>query len=177
MFVEGPNGTEPCRQPPRLTIRSGLQMLPRSKAVPSSKCETNSVTPSNLDTHQGQSSIERFREIQAYVTSQSKHLIAACQDIFSKLESTEAPGYDEKSFAELKRILTQRIQDLQNCGAIPPCIAKPAKTANNADWFTSSRPNRRLTRIWREFKGTVCGPMPKDVRPPLAEREWRTSRL
>ena len=79
------------------------------------------------------SSIESFREIRSHVTSQSKHLIAALQNILSKLELTEAPGCDEKSFAELKRILNQRIQDLQNCAAIPPCIAPPAKTANNAD--------------------------------------------
>jgi len=67
------------------------------------------------------------------VTSQSKHLIAALQNILSKLELTEAPGHDEKSFAGLKRVLNQSIQDLQNCAAIPPCIAQPAKTANNAD--------------------------------------------
>jgi hypothetical protein len=78
------------------------------------------------------SSIDSFREIRGHVTSQSKHLIAL-QNILSKSELTEAPGCDEKSFAELKRILNQRIQDLQNCAAIPPCIAPPAKTANNAD--------------------------------------------
>jgi len=79
------------------------------------------------------SSIESFREIRGHVTSQSKHLIAALQNILSKLELTEAPGHDEKSFAGLKRVLNQSIQDLQNCAAIPPCIAQPAKTANNAD--------------------------------------------
>ena len=73
------------------------------------------------------------REIRGHLTSQSKHLIAALQNILSRLELTEAPGRDEKSFAELKRILNQRIQDLQNCAALPACIAKPAKTANDAD--------------------------------------------
>jgi hypothetical protein len=66
------------------------------------------------------------------VTSQSKHLIAALQNILSKLELTEAPGREEKSFADLKRILKQRIQDLENCAAIPSHIAR-AKTANDAD--------------------------------------------
>ena len=79
------------------------------------------------------SSIESLREIRGHVTSQSKHLIAALQNILSKLELTESPGRDEKSFAELKRILRQRVQDLQNRAAIPALIAKPAKTTNNAD--------------------------------------------
>jgi hypothetical protein len=67
------------------------------------------------------------------VTSESQHLVAALKKILSKLELTEGPGRDERSFAELKRILNQRIQDLQTCAVIPPFIAKPAKTANNAD--------------------------------------------
>jgi hypothetical protein len=91
------------------------------------------MNPPHPDTLSSESGIEPFREIRSHVTAEPKHLIAALQNILSKLELTEAPGRDEKSFAELKRILNQRIQDLKNCAALPPCIAKPAKTANNVD--------------------------------------------
>ena len=42
-----PTDTDPCLRLSRLMIRSGLQVPPRSKAVPSSKCLTNPVNPSN----------------------------------------------------------------------------------------------------------------------------------
>ena len=59
-----------------------------------------------------------------------KHLIAALRNILSKLELTEAPGRDEKSFTELKRILKRRIQELEKCGTIPPRVARYAKSAD-----------------------------------------------
>jgi hypothetical protein len=67
------------------------------------------------------------------VTSDSKHLITALQNILSKLELTEAPGCDEESFAELKLILKQRILDLENCAAISGSTSRAARIANNSD--------------------------------------------
>lgn len=68
--------------------------------------------------------------IRPYVTSESNHLITALRKILSKLELTEVDGRDQEPFAELKRILTQRIQVLENCTAIP---SPSATTANNSD--------------------------------------------
>jgi len=67
------------------------------------------------------------------VTSESRHLIAALHNILNNLELTETRGRDEKSAAELKRILEQRIQDLEDCAAIPTRAARTAKAANNSD--------------------------------------------
>jgi hypothetical protein len=65
------------------------------------------------------------------VTAESRHLVAAFHNLLSKLELTDAPGRDQKSYAELKRILNRRIQDLENCTAIPFRRARGAKGANN----------------------------------------------
>jgi hypothetical protein len=69
-------------------------------------------------------------EIRLYVTPESRHLVSALQKILSKLELTEVSGRDQESVAELRRILKQRIQDLENCAAIP---SPAAKAANNSD--------------------------------------------
>jgi len=61
------------------------------------------------------------------VKSQSKHLIAALESIVTTLELPEAASRDSKSSAELKRILNQRIHDLQDSDVNPPYIAKPAE--------------------------------------------------
>ena len=71
-------------------------------------------------------------EIRPYVTSESRHLIAALHNILSNLELTEVPGRDGESGTELKRILEQRIQDLEEC-AIPSSAARTVKAANNCD--------------------------------------------
>ena len=63
------------------------------------------------------------------MTSESRHLVAALHNLLGKLELTERPGGDEESFAELRRILKQRIQDLENCAAIR---SPAATTANNS---------------------------------------------
>ena len=68
--------------------------------------------------------------IRLYVTSESNHLISALRKILSKLELTEVAGSDQESFAELMRILRQRIQVLENCAAIP---SPSATTANNSN--------------------------------------------
>ena len=67
------------------------------------------------------------------MTSESRHLIAALHNTLSELELTAGPGRDEKSFADLKRILKQRIQDLEDCGAVPARAARTAKAANISD--------------------------------------------
>jgi len=114
-------------------VRFAPQSSPRSKAVSHRNAEKIPSIRQSLDTQTVPIQHRIFQRNPGHVTSQSKHLIAALQNILSKLELTELPGRDEKSFAELKRILRQRIQDLQNRAAIPALIAKPAKTTNNAD--------------------------------------------
>jgi hypothetical protein len=74
-----------------------------------------------------------FVEIRLYVTSESRHLIAALHNVLSKLEFTEVPGPDDESFAELKRILKQRIQDLENCTSSASSISTLAKAAKISD--------------------------------------------
>jgi hypothetical protein len=67
------------------------------------------------------------------LTLESKNLIAALRNILSKLELMQAPGRDEESVAELKRILDQRIQDLENSASIPSIIPRPQETLKSAD--------------------------------------------
>jgi hypothetical protein len=64
------------------------------------------------------------------VTSESKHLIAALHNILIKLELTDAPGRDEESFAQLKRIIKQRIQDLENPAPITSRTPRGVKAAD-----------------------------------------------
>lgn len=66
------------------------------------------------------------KEIRFYVTSGSRHLIAALHNILSNLELTEVLGRDQESFADLNRILRQRIQVLENGAPIPSPAPKPA---------------------------------------------------
>jgi hypothetical protein len=66
------------------------------------------------------------------VIGQSKNLIAALRNILSRLEMTTAPDSDEAAFAELKRILNQRIHELENCASIP-VLPGPTKTIRNAN--------------------------------------------
>lgn len=49
------------------------------------------------------------------------------------LELPHAPGCDEESTADLKRILRQRIQDLEIFAAIPPRLAITAKNPKALD--------------------------------------------
>ncbi len=67
-----------------------------------------------------------MEEIRFYVTPESRHLVSALHKILSKLELTEVSGRDQESVAELQRILKQRIQDLENCAAIPSRMSRAA---------------------------------------------------
>jgi hypothetical protein len=60
-------------------------------------------------------------------------LTDALHTILSNLELTDARGRDEESAAELKLILKRRIQEVENCAAIPPRAPRAAKVANNSD--------------------------------------------
>lgn len=62
--------------------------------------------------------------------SESKHLIAALHNILTGLELTEAPGRDKETFAQLKRIINQRIQDLENSASITSSIPENVKAAD-----------------------------------------------
>ncbi|HTW62813.1 MAG TPA: hypothetical protein VMD55_13485 [Terracidiphilus sp.] len=70
------------------------------------------------------------------MTLKSRNLIAALHDILSKLELMESSGRDEEAFAELKRIVNQRIQDLQNPASIPSIIPGLKRPNTNADTTT-----------------------------------------
>jgi hypothetical protein len=67
------------------------------------------------------------------VISDSKHLISALHTVLSELEPREGPGRNEESLAELKRILNQRIQDLEDCEAVSLKDAKTEKASSNSD--------------------------------------------
>ena len=53
------------------------------------------------------------------MTPESKNVVAALRNILIKLELMAVPGRDEESLAELKRILNERIDDLENYASIP----------------------------------------------------------
>lgn len=54
------------------------------------------------------------------MTLETENLIAALRDILDNLEVTASPGRDETDFADLKRILLQRIENLENCPSLAP---------------------------------------------------------
>jgi hypothetical protein len=66
------------------------------------------------------------------VTLESKNLIVALRNLLKGLETTAAPGDDEKAFAELKRILNQRIKDLENEARVSP-VPHPLGTIRGVD--------------------------------------------
>jgi hypothetical protein len=66
------------------------------------------------------------------VTPETRNLIAALRNILSKLERKASPGRDEEAFAELKRILNQRIHELENCASTNP-ISHPLINSEAAD--------------------------------------------
>jgi hypothetical protein len=66
------------------------------------------------------------------VTLESKNLIVALRNLLKGLETTAAPGDDEKAFAELKRILNQRIDDLEDEARVSP-LPLPTVTIRNID--------------------------------------------
>jgi len=65
--------------------------------------------------------------------TECKRLIAALQDILGKLELMEAANRNEGSIAEIKRILDQRIQDLEKCASISAGKPGAAKAANRSE--------------------------------------------
>ncbi len=64
------------------------------------------------------------------MTPESRHLVSALHKILTKLELTEVSGRDQESVAELRRILNNRILDLENYAAIPSPAAKPASNSD-----------------------------------------------
>jgi hypothetical protein len=96
------------------------------------RSEADTVNPPPIRIPSPPHPASNYVEIRSYVTPESRHLIAAIHNILSKLELSDGRGRDEESFAELKRILKQRIQDLENCAAIPSRAARTAKVANNS---------------------------------------------
>jgi hypothetical protein len=52
--------------------------------------------------------------------------------MLSKLESKAIPGRDEEAFTELKRILNNRIDELESRGSIAP-FRHPIENARDAD--------------------------------------------
>jgi hypothetical protein len=71
-------------------------------------------------------------EIRLQVTPETKTHIAALQNMLSKLESKAIPGRDEEAFAELKRILNNRIEELESCGSIAP-VQHSIENSRDAD--------------------------------------------
>jgi hypothetical protein len=67
------------------------------------------------------------------VTPEFKNPIAVLHSVLNNLEFTEATGNDEESFAELKRILNQRIDHLEKCASIPSIIPRAVKTIRGTD--------------------------------------------
>lgn len=59
------------------------------------------------------------------MTPETENLIAALRDILNNLEMTASPGRDEVAFADLKRILLQRIETLENCPSLTPLSYSP----------------------------------------------------
>jgi hypothetical protein len=64
------------------------------------------------------------------VTLESANHIATIRTILSKLELTAGAAYDEQEFTALKRILDQRILDLENGAPVTP-LAHPVKFAGS----------------------------------------------
>lgn len=77
-------------------------------------------------------------EIRSYVTSQVQAPPGRIPQ--HKIGPGESPEHNEESCADLKRILKQRIQDLENWAPIPSRTARAAKIAHDADCSKSSRP-------------------------------------
>jgi hypothetical protein len=55
-----------------------------------------------------------------YVTQAPKHLISALRNTLQELEMTVSPDTNQVIFAELKRILNQRIAELEMCAVALP---------------------------------------------------------
>ncbi|HWE86810.1 MAG TPA: hypothetical protein VG267_17835 [Terracidiphilus sp.] len=62
------------------------------------------------------------------MTLYTEKLIAALKNTLWELELTEAPGRDQESFTELKRIVNHRIQDLETGPASLPNIPRPERS-------------------------------------------------
>jgi hypothetical protein len=77
-------------------------------------------------------SASELSEIRYCVTSNSRNLIAAFRNILSKLERKSPAGRDEEAFAELKRIMNHRIDDLENSPPTNPA-QHPVVTSRDAD--------------------------------------------
>lgn len=72
-------------------------------------------------------------EIRLYVIHSTKHLIVALRNVLLKLEVTVPPDTDRESFAELKQILNQRIDELENCVASLPTASPHTKSDRPID--------------------------------------------
>ena len=68
-----------------------------------------------------------------YVTQAPKHLIAALRSTLQELEMTVPSDADQLIFAELKRILNQRIIELESCAATLPVALPHAKSTQVMD--------------------------------------------
>jgi hypothetical protein len=71
-------------------------------------------------------------EIRPQVTPENRNHITALRNMLSKLESKAIPGRDEEAFTELKRILNNRIDELESRGSIAP-FRHPIENARDAD--------------------------------------------
>ena len=65
------------------------------------------------------------------MTLESENLIAALQNVLSELELAPSPDRDEESFIELKRILAQRIQDLESHASTLPTVPCAQETTGH----------------------------------------------
>ena len=97
------------------------------------RSETDLVNPPPIRIPSPPHPASNYGEIRPYVTSESRHLINALHTILSNLELADPGGRNEESAAELKPILKRRIQDLENCAAIPLRVPRAAKVTNNSD--------------------------------------------
>jgi hypothetical protein len=64
----------------------------------------------------------------AYVIRAPKHLIIALRQTLQQLETTVPHDADQANFAELKRILNQRITDLEHCDEDLPTVLASSKS-------------------------------------------------
>ena len=67
-----------------------------------------------------------------YVTLQPKNLVTALRNLLSELDVAAFSFQDEQAFAELKRILNQRIGDLESFAPAAP-VPDSVKTPGTAD--------------------------------------------
>lgn len=118
----------------RSSLKIETRPSSRAKSTRVKRNPSNSDSPPPPDNPIAHCCIPLYVEIRSYVIPEPKHLIAALQKILSELELADAPaGRDEESSSNLKRILKQRIQDLENCTPSSPSRSVIASAATNPD--------------------------------------------